>query len=170
MYLKSRSNLQISIMRQAQQWAAMRSKDPSSKVGAAIYDTKSGGLFMGYNGFPRDVADNADWWESRDTESHSFCKYDLVIHAEVNAVNKALKAGVDLSHSELYCTHMPCPTCMKDVVILNQIPTVYYVTDEYRSMTPRNLWVVGRLAAETRTKIINITEDDKIVMREFHEQ
>lgn len=160
---ESKFNLQASIMRQAAQWATMRSKDPSSKVGAAIYDPCSGGLFMGYNGFPSGIPDSEVWWESRNQKKHAMCKYDLVIHAEVNAVNKALKAGVNLSECELYCTHLPCPSCMKDVILLNKIKTVYFTTDQYKSLTPRAMWVVRQLAAMTSTSLIQITADDRTV-------
>lgn len=84
-------------------WATNRSKDPNTKVGALVYD-KHGGIHLGYNGFPQGIADLEDRWK-RPT------KYAYVRHAEENAIIKALRAGVEMSTSTLYCTHKPCHRC-----------------------------------------------------------
>jgi deoxycytidylate deaminase len=167
MNLQSKNSLPVATMRQAQQWAQLRSKDPSSKVGAVLYDPYTGGLFMGYNGFPKGIEDRPEWWNSRPTQEEMpglehLCKYDLVVHAEVNAVNKALKAGVDMANSNLFCTHMPCPICMKDVVLLNGIKQIFYITSEYKSMTPRALRVVRGLALLGGVQLYKVHDNDTI--------
>ncbi len=135
------SNLPLyqSVMLAAITWAESRSKDPNSKVGACIYDGKTGGLYLGYNGFPTGIPDDDELWGNVDQEADAPCKYDLVVHAEVNAVRKAMQAGVDLSRQDvvLFSTHHPCAACMKDVVGPSGLKEVWYLNDTYRSFTPR---------------------------------
>ena len=81
------------------------SKDPSTKIGAVIVRPDKTIASVGYNGFPRGVAD-ADY-RLKDRE----LKYKLVVHAEVNAV---LNAPGDLLGCTLYCWPMMqpyAPTC-----------------------------------------------------------
>lgn len=59
------------------------SKDPSTKVGAVIVDTKNRIISVGYNGFPRDVKDSEERLCNRDK------KYDIIVHAEANALSFA---------------------------------------------------------------------------------
>lgn len=81
------------------------SKDPSTKVGAALMDEHHRVLGVGYNGFPRGVEDD---WRLRTRE----VKYSLIVHAEVNAI---LNSG-DPKGATLYCTHFPCNECAKFIV------------------------------------------------------
>ncbi len=143
--LHSNLPLHQSVMLVAVTWAESRSKDPSSKVGACVYDEHSGGLYLGYNGFPAGIDDESEIWENN-KEGPDINKYDLVVHAEVNAVRKALMAGVDLEGAILFCTHHPCATCMRDVIGPSGIRQIYFVTDEYRSFTPRVRKVCGYIA------------------------
>ena len=50
------------------QLASLRSKDPSTQVGACIVDTDQHIVSIGYNGFPRDCSDDVLPW-ARTTES-----------------------------------------------------------------------------------------------------
>jgi deoxycytidylate deaminase len=63
--LKSSRTVDQAAMSVAYLWAEARSKDPSTKVGACIVDAKSGGLFLGYNGFPPGIPDDASVWNLR---------------------------------------------------------------------------------------------------------
>lgn len=147
--LKSRDRIEDSIMSVCLMWASSRSKDPSTKVGACIYDKRSGGLFMGYNGFPAGVPDEEEIWKARSADPNKalmLTKYDLVIHAEVNAVRKALVAGVDMASATLFTTHIPCTDCMKNVVLANDIKLVIYQHVGYQSRTSRDNFVVTELA------------------------
>lgn len=125
--IKSDVNLQQSIMQVVKVWARCRSKDPTRKVGAAVYYNKTGGLFLGYNGFPRGIDDLSSTWNARvATTREDITKHDLMVHAEINAVRKALSAGCDLSQCDLYCTHHPCSNCMRDAVAINGVRMVYF--------------------------------------------
>ena len=101
-------------------WANNRSKDPSTKVGALVYDAH-GGIHLGYNGFPVGIEDREERWQ-RPT------KYSYVRHAEENAIIKALRAGVAMETSVLYCTHKPCHRCA-GLIINAGIKKVIYAKD-----------------------------------------
>ena len=78
------------------------SKDPSTQVGAVIVDNDRRVVSVGYNGFPKGVADNARL-EDRDE------KYKMIVHAERNAL---LFANISVKNCSIL-THpfMPCPVC-----------------------------------------------------------
>lgn len=81
---------------------ASRSKDPSTKVGCVITDSHNRILGVGYNGFPRGVADTPERYDDRET------KYAMVQHAELNAV---LNSNHSLIGATAYVTHHPCSHC-----------------------------------------------------------
>lgn len=141
-----------SLLEVVQCWANNRSKDPSTKVGACIYDQCTGGLFLGYNGFPSGFPDYKGVWDNRDPSGETLAKYDLVIHAEHNAVLKALRANVNMAQAILVCTNIPCPKCMRDVIASNGIRVVYYLTPTFNSFSDRDRTVVNLIA-----KTMNIT-------------
>ena len=60
-------------------FVAAWSRDPSKRVGAVIVDDKKRIVSLGFNGFPRGVADD-DRLHVRES------KYEIIIHAEVNAL------------------------------------------------------------------------------------
>ena len=61
------------------------SKDPSTKVGAVIFDDSNRIISMGYNGLPQKVVDCEERYLNRDL------KYKTIIHAEMNAILFARK-------------------------------------------------------------------------------
>lgn len=89
------------------QHVAQWSKDPSTKVGAVITDLKRRVIGVGYNGFPRSIADTPERLLDRET------KYRLVVHAEANAI---LNATRELDHASLYLTIPPCCGCAKLII------------------------------------------------------
>lgn len=96
-----------------------RSKDPSTKVGAVIFDTKTNRVVsVGYNGFPRGVSDHADRWEDRPT------KYKFVVHAELNSILSS--KAQDLTGMSMVCTLEPCEECAK-AIIQSGIKSVYWI-------------------------------------------
>lgn len=86
-------------------WAAEKSKDPSTKVGAVIVDPSNRIVSVGFNGPPRGVPDDA----GIDRET----KLMRTLHAEQNAI---LFAQRDLSGCSLYVTHVPCARCAAMIV------------------------------------------------------
>jgi dCMP deaminase len=84
---------------------ALRSKDPSTKVGAVIVRDKII-CSTGYNGFPRKVNDNIQ------TRYNKPEKYLWTIHAEENAIFNAARAGNKIEDAVLYVTPLsPCSSC-----------------------------------------------------------
>lgn len=86
---------------------AFLSKDPSTKVGAVIFDKKRRVISTGYNGFARGVADTSERLEDRET------KLKLTLHAEKNAI---LFAGRDLDGCTIVVTHPCCSQCAAQVI------------------------------------------------------
>jgi deoxycytidylate deaminase len=107
-------------------WAQLRSKDPNTKVGACVYHPRSGATFLGYNGFPVGVPDLRSVWDQRD-RSRTPNKYQYVVHAETNAIRRALSVFSDLAECLLYVTHFPCHHCMKDSIIPSGLKSVVYM-------------------------------------------
>lgn len=91
------------------------SKDPSTKVGAVIVDDKKRIVSVGYNGFPRGVEDSEKRLCNRQE------KYDIIVHAEVNAIAFANKS---VEGCTLYIDPFePCSRCA-GIIIQNGIKRV----------------------------------------------
>ena len=87
------------------------SKDPSTQVGAVVIGQNGEVLSQGYNGFPRSIKDTPQRLKDREK------KYNLVVHAEMNAIYNASLNGVSLKGSTLYVYGLPiCNECAKGVI------------------------------------------------------
>lgn len=80
------------------------SKDPSTKVGCILVKDKKV-ISMGYNGFPAGISDDLSRLEDRSI------KYEMTVHAEVNAVTNAALYGLSTAGSTAYVTFSPCSRC-----------------------------------------------------------
>lgn len=85
------------------------SKDPGTKVGAALVDDKRI-LATGYNGFPAGINDSPERYANREV------KLAYTVHAEVNALLNAAKNGAKTEGSTLYTTFHPCVNCAAAVI------------------------------------------------------
>ena len=83
------------------------SKDPSTQVGCVLANDRNIVVGMGYNGFPRGIEDTEARLNDRPT------KYELMVHAEVNAI---LNANGPVRDTTAYCTLAPCDICMKFLI------------------------------------------------------
>ena len=107
--------------------AAMRSKDPSTQVGACIVNQDKRILSMGYNGMPRHCDDDVFQW-ARDNDPLN-SKYLYVCHAELNAIlNCAVGSVRDCT---VYVTLFPCNECAK-AIIQSGIKEIIYASDKYK--------------------------------------
>lgn len=79
----------LSMAKEVSTW----SKDPSTKCGAVLVNDLRQVVGMGYNGFPRGVYDDEDYYKDREK------KYPRIVHAELNAI---LQAGAAARGSTLY--------------------------------------------------------------------
>ena len=106
--------------------SAMRSKDPSTQVGACIVSKDNKILSMGYNGFRKGCTDDLFPW--RKEGEHMDTKYPYVTHSELNAILNY--RGGSLEGSKLYVSLFPCNECAK-AIIQAGIETVIYDSDKY---------------------------------------
>lgn len=106
--------------------AAMRSKDPSTQVGACIVNRDKRIMSMGYNGMPRNCNDDEFPWGREDDPFNS--KYLYVCHAEFNAILNCERGN--LRGCTVYVTLFPCNECAK-AIIQSGITEVVYMQDKY---------------------------------------
>ena len=85
------------------------SKDPSRGVGAVIVSPLRQVLATGYNGLPRGVEDNPERLERP-------VKYDLIVHAEMNAIIQCARNGTSPVGATLYSSFSPCIHCTLSIV------------------------------------------------------
>ena len=106
--------------------SGMRSKDPSTQVGACIVSQDNKILSMGYNGFPMGCDDDAFPWAR--TGEVNETKYPFVTHGELNAILNY--RGGSLEGAKIYVALFPCNECAK-AIIQAGIRTVVYACDKY---------------------------------------
>ena len=106
--------------------SALRSKDPSTQVGACIVSNDNKILSMGYNGFPKGCSDDEFPWAREGDPLDN--KYFYVTHAEMNAILNY--RGGTLDGAKVYVTLFPCNECAK-AIIQAGIKTVVYDSDKY---------------------------------------
>lgn len=92
---------------------ALRSKDPSTQVGAVIVGKDNKILSLGYNGTPRGINDKEFPW-GKDNPDPMENKYPFVVHAEENAILN--RGNNDLTGSTVYVTLFPCNECAKSII------------------------------------------------------
>lgn len=85
------------------------SKDPSRGVGSVIVSSSMQIIATGFNGLPRGVEDLPERLERP-------VKYDLIVHAELNAVVQCARNGVSPVDGTLYSTFFPCVHCALAIV------------------------------------------------------
>ena len=104
---------------------AKRSKDPNTQNGAVIANQNNIVVGLGYNGWPRGIANEDLPWDREGGFLNT--KYAYVCHAEENAIYNANASTQDC---KLYCTLFPCNECAK-TIIQNGIKEVIYDSDKY---------------------------------------
>ena len=108
--------------------SAMRSKDPSTQVGACIVSNDNRILSIGYNGAPNGYHDDDFPWEREGDPLDT--KYMYVVHAERNAILNYRGSRKDLEGSKIYVDLFPCNECAK-MIIQSGIKEVIYLSDKY---------------------------------------
>lgn len=94
---------------------AKKSKDPSSQVGCVIVTNDNRPVSFGYNGFVSGCDEGHMTFERP-------LKYNLIIHAEMNALLFSQKT---LKDCKAYVTHAPCDNCLKHLMQAG-ITEIYY--------------------------------------------
>ena len=85
------------------------SKDPSRGVGAVIVSPARQVVATGFNGLPRGVEDRPERLERP-------VKYDLVCHAELNAIIQCARNGVSPVGATIYTSFSPCVQCSLAII------------------------------------------------------
>ena len=108
--------------------SALRSKDPSTQVGACIVSDDNRILSIGYNGAPNGFHDDAFPWDREGDPLKT--KYMYVCHGELNAILNFRGNKKDLEGSKIYVALFPCNECAKSI-IQSGIKEVIYLSDKY---------------------------------------
>lgn len=106
--------------------SSMRSKDPSTQVGACVASQENKVVTMGYNGMPVRINDDIMPW-GRVGKDELDNKYLYVCHAEFNAI---LNSRGSVRDCKIYVTLFPCNECAK-AIIQSGIKEVIYMDDKY---------------------------------------
>ena len=130
---------------------ATLSKDPSTQVGAVIFDPKRRLVSAGYNGFARGVEDAPDRLKDRNT------KYRLTIHAETNAI---MFATAPLEGCTLVVTHPCCAQCAALVIQAGISHVMWpHPTPEFATRWADDLALTHRQFDEAGVTITHIGDD-----------
>ena len=112
---------------------ALKSKDPSSKMGCVIVDQNKRVVSLGYNG----MVQGAD--ESKMTLTERPMTYHFAIHSEMNAI---IFAHQDLTGCTLYNRVATCDNCLKYCLqagikrfVYRELRVSSHSTDPKKSMT-----------------------------------
>jgi deoxycytidylate deaminase len=95
------------------------SKDPSRGVGAVIVSPSRQIVATGFNGLPRGIEDRPERLERP-------VKYDLICHAEMNAIIQCARNGVTPVGSTMYTSFAPCVHCTLSIIQSGIVRVVTY--------------------------------------------
>lgn len=139
---------------------AQMSKDPNTKTGAVIVNYARIVLSMGFNGFPRGIADTAERLDDRDM------KLKLVVHAEMNAILAAARIGVSVFSGTMYHVATdnsgtrwggpPCTRCTVEAIQAGIARVVSYPVRTVPSRWHDDLKLARGLLAEAGVKFIEV--------------
>ncbi len=136
---------------------ALKSKDPSSKMGCVIVDQNRRVVSVGFNGLIR----GAD--ESEMTLSERPMKYHFVIHSEMNAL---IYARQDLAGCTIYNRVATCDNCLKHCLqagikrfVYRELRVHSHSTDPTKSMTnvETDEAVIRLLASMPEVETLNLS-------------
>lgn len=139
--------------------SSMRSKDPSTQVGACIVSPEKKIVGVGYNGFPIGCSDDELPWEREGEWKDT--KYPYVCHAELNAIlNSPLPS---LKGATLYVALFPCNECAK-AIIQTGIRKVVYLSDKYHDTDATK--ASRRMLESAKVELVQLkTERKELVIR-----
>ena len=118
------------------------SKDPSTKVGAAIVRRDMTVASVGYNGFPKYMEDKPDGYENRDY------KLSRIVHAEMNAI---LHCREPVRGYTLYTTPlMPCDRCASFIAQsgINRVVSVPNGNERWKESFEKTVDIFGQCGVE----------------------
>jgi dCMP deaminase len=98
------------------------SKDPSRGVGCVIVTQGKQIVSTGFNGLPRGIEDRPERLERP-------VKYDLICHAELNAIVQCARNGVSPIGCTLYSSFHPCISCAITIIQAGITEVVTYAIE-----------------------------------------
>jgi len=103
--------------------ASKKSKDPNSKLGAALVQGNVV-ISTGFNGFPRGIDEREERWQRP-------IKYQFVSHAEANAIFNAARNGIPTVDATLYLYGFPgpCIECAKAIIQAGILRVVWQLNE-----------------------------------------
>lgn len=109
---------------------SLRSKDPSTRVGAVITNSNNRILSSGYNGTPVGIDDDKMIYNKQlDQDGNELplnrTKYGSVAHAEENAINNFIGVREQMRGGNIYTTLFPCNNCAK-MIVASGITKVFF--------------------------------------------
>ena len=136
---------------------ALKSKDPSSKMGCVVVDQNKRVVSLGYNGMIQGAE------ESKMTLNERPMKYYFAIHSEMNAL---IFAKQDLTGCTVYNRVATCENCLKYLLqagisrfVYGQLRVHSFHSDRKKSMTnvETDEAVIRLLASMPEVETLNIT-------------
>jgi len=109
-------------------FTSLRSKDPSSKVGAVIVNHKNHIVGTGYNGFIAGADESSFSWNREGDWLQT--KYPYVVHAEANAILSSTTSNME--GCRIYTTLYPCNECAKKIA-QKEIKEVVYLLEKHKA-------------------------------------
>jgi len=98
---------------------SMKSKDPSTRVGAVIVGEDNEIISTGYNGLPRNINDKFERYNNKEY------KYLSSNHAEENAILHCAKNGIKTKNCRIYTPWIPCSRCSKSIIQVGIKEVIY---------------------------------------------
>ncbi len=135
---------------------AMRSKDPSTQVGACIVNKNNRIVGIGYNGFPSGCDDDIFPWDN--DKGFLDSKYAYIVHAEVNAI---LNSSSSLDGCSIYVSLFPCNECAK-VIIQSGIKHIIFEDDRPEcdwNIASKKLFDAAGVTYKKIDNIVNLSVD-----------
>lgn len=107
--------------------SSLRSKDPSTQVGACLVSKEGQVLSIGYNGATFNMDDDYIPWKSLGeiTNDPLRIKDPYIVHAEINVFDNYRGNMSDFNGSSLYLIYSPCETCSTRITYTNIDKIVY---------------------------------------------
>jgi dCMP deaminase len=125
------------------------SKDPSRGVGAVIVSPSRQIVATGFNGLPRGIEDRPERLERP-------VKYDLIVHAEMNAIVQCARNGVTPVGGTIYTSFAPCVHCTLSVIQSGIVRVVTYRAAEGDEHWLENFRKSRELLAESGVEFVEL--------------
>lgn len=135
----------------------LKSKDPSTKIGAVIVGPENQIVSTGFNGFPRGVNETLQSrWERP-------AKYQWIEHAERNAIYNAARHGIPLRGCRMYLVGMgpptiPCTDCARAVIQAGIKTVIGRAYKETSDTWAEDIRVAQNMLSEAEVKLLEIDE------------